>query len=476
MTRDPGRPRAARAVVAVVAATCALAPAPLRSQAPVGSGLVEEALAPWTGDLAGMVERGTIRVLTAFSRTHFYLDGGEMRGLTHALMQEFESFANARLEPDVEIVMVPAPRALLLDWLLAGRGDVVAANLTVTSERGERVAFTAPLIEDAVEQVVLGPKVAAVDSLDAVAAQGIALHLRAESSYFEHVRALNAERTDPIPVVVVDPALTDEDLLDMVAAGLAPATVVDRHKLDLWGEVYPELVVPEGLTVAEGRTIALAVRPANAELKALLDAFVPTVERGSLIGNILIERYLQDVDRLSDPGAAAARARFEEMRSSFEAAGERFDIDWTLLAALAFKESRLDQAARSDRGAVGVMQILPSTAREPYVDLPEISRLEVNITAGAKYLRWLIDTWFDDPAIAPSERALFALAAYNAGPGNIEKARRQAEALGLDPNRWFDHVELATARTVGRGPVTYVRDVYKYYVTYRRLLGADAGG
>mgnify|MGYP006275169779 FL=1 len=467
--------RARVAAVAAVALTLA-AVSPLRAETPVGAGLVEAVTAPWTGDLAGMMERGAIRVLTAYNRTHFYLDGGEPRGLTYETMRLFEDFANERLPRPVDVVFVPVPRDLLLDWLLAGRGDVVAANLTVTPERAARVAFTAPLRDDAVEQVVLAPTAPAVASLDQLAAAGIALHLRLESSYFEHVQALNAERDTPIAVVAADPVLTDADLLDLVAAGIAPATVVDRHKLELWSQLYPELVIPEGLHVARGRTIAMAVRPASRELAALLDAFVPTVERGSLVGNILLERYLADAKRLSDPTAAAARARFHELRPLFERAGERFGVDWRLLAAQGFQESRLDQAARSAGGAVGVMQLLPSTAAEPYVAMTAIERAEVNVAAAAKYARWLIDTYFDDPALDAAEQALFALAAYNAGPGNIAKARARAAARGLDPNRWFDRVEVATAEVVSAEPVRYVRNIYKYYVTYRRLLDTAAGG
>lgn len=430
---------------------------------------------PWIGDLDGMVERGTIRVLTALSRTHFYLDGGEPRGLTYEMMEAFEAFANEQLAGEVDVLVIPAPRALLLDWLLAGRGDVVAANLTITPAREERVAFTDPIVDEAVEQVVLaadGPRIA---SLDDLAATGTALSLREESSYFQHVQALNAERAQPIPVDVVDPQLTDEDLLDLLAGGVLEATVVDRHKLDLWAQVYPELVMPDGLVVNEGGRIAMAVRPTSPELKALLNAFVPTIEKGSLLGNILIERYLNDVARLDDREAADLRADFEAMRPIFQEAAEEYGLEWTLLAAQGYQESGLDQDARGGSGAVGVMQIKPSTAAEPYVDLPDVADLETNIMAAAKYTRWLIDTYYSDPDIGEETRSLFALAAYNAGPGNINRARELSAARGLDPNRWFDHVEITTARTVSGVPVEYVRNILKYHSAYRHLLAAEQG-
>ncbi len=469
-----------RAIATALALTAALlSPGAARGDDPartLGRNLPLAVTEAWTGDLDGMTARGFVRVLTAYSRTHFYLDGGEPRGLTQARMTALETFANERLPTPIEVVIVPAPRDLLLDWLLAGKGDLVAANLTVTPERADRVAFTMPLREDAAEQVVLAPGTPVPASLDALAAAAIPLHLRLESSYFQHVAALNAARDTPLAVTIVDPELTDEDLLDLVAAGLAPATVVDRHKLRLWQEVYPELVLPPGLVVADGREIAFAVRPDSVALRALLDAFVPGIAAGSRLGNILVDRYLGDPNRLSDPAAEAARARFAALRPAFEAAGARYGFDWTLLAAQGFQESRLDQAARGDRGAVGVMQILPSTAAEPYVALPGIDRAEVNIEAAAKYARWLVDTHFAAAGLPPREQALFALAAYNAGPGNIAEARRHAAARGLDPDRWFDHVELATAEVVSHQPVHYVRNILKYQVTYQRLLATASDG
>ncbi len=460
-------------VGAVVVATVTAPAAGAAEPAADDAGIVAALTQPWSGDLDGMVERGLIRVLTALSRTHFYLDGGQPRGLTYEMMEAFEAFAHERLGREVDVLVIPAPRALLLDWLLAGRGDVVAANLTVTPERSEVVAFTDPIIEDALEQVVLAASSAPIADLDELAATGTALSLREESSYFQHVQALNAERAAPIAIDVVDPRLTDEDLLDLLAGGVLQATVVDRHKLDLWAQVYPELIMPAGLVVNAGGRIAMAVRPTSPELLALLDGFVPTVEDGSLLGNILIERYLNDVARLNDREAAALRADFAEMRPIFERAAEAYDLEWTLLAAQAYEESRLDQGARGPSGAVGVMQINPATAAEPYVDLPDVEQLETNILAGAKYTRWLIDTHFAEPGIAREEQLMFALVAYNAGPGNIDAAREVSRARGLDPDRWFDHVEITTAREISHIPVEYVRNILKYHSAYRRLLAAE---
>jgi membrane-bound lytic murein transglycosylase MltF len=138
-----------------------------------------------------------------------------------------------------------------------------------------------------------------------------------------------------------------------------------------------------------------------------------------------------------------------------------------LIAAQGYQESRLDQSKRSPAGAIGIMQLMPATATDPNVDIPEIEIAERNIEAGMKYLRHLRSEYFDDPAISSFDQTCFAFAAYNAGPGNIRKARARAATMGLDANIWFGNVEVAAGRTISREPVAYVRNILKYYTSYR---------
>jgi membrane-bound lytic murein transglycosylase MltF len=155
-----------------------------------------------------------------------------------------------------------------------------------------------------------------------------------------------------------------------------------------------------------------------------------------------------------------------------------YDFDPLLIAAQGFQESGLDQSKRSPLGAVGIMQVMPATACDPSVGIPDIHIAERNVEAGVKYLRFMHERYFSDPALSPLDRTLFAFAAYNAGPGNIAKARKHAEEMGLDPNVWFDSVELAAARVISREPVVYVRNILKYYASYQLAeeRRAAAGG
>ena len=137
-----------------------------------------------------------------------------------------------------------------------------------------------------------------------------------------------------------------------------------------------------------------------------------------------------------------------------------------MLGAMAYQESRLDHSMRSPRGAIGIMQILPSTAADPNVNIADITKLENNIHAGTKYLEFLRSRYFTDPDIDMLNRILFSFAAYNAGPARVAELRKEAEASKLDPNVWFDNVEIIAAKRIGRETVQYTSNIYKYYIAY----------
>jgi len=433
----------------------------------------------WTGDLDGMVERGFVRILTVHNPLFFTFDGKQQRGLAVDMSRAFEEHLAKEIgrTRSPTVVLIPVARDELLPGLIAGRGDIAAANLTITSDREAQVAFSLPTYPDISELVVTGPAAPEVKSLDDLV--NTELHLRASSSYFEHVEALNAERVrqgkQPIPVQPADEYLEDHDLLDLVNAGVLPAVVVDSHKASFWAQVFPRVVVHEDLTVHTGAKIGWAVRKDSSQLLKSVNAFVKTARKGTLLGNMALKRYMGSADWIDAAVAGAHRARFSRTAKLFQKYAARYDVDWLMIAAQAYQESRFDQSKRSPAGAVGIMQLLPSTAADPNVGIPDVSSVENNIHAGVKYLAWLGDRYFSGDEIEPLDRLLFSLAAYNAGAGNVARARRKAGALGFDPNRWFGHVEVGMYRAVSGEPVSYVRNIYKYYVTFKRLEEARLG-
>ena len=435
--------------------------------------IMEHANQPWRGDLDGITKRGFLRILTVHNPLLFSFDGANQQGMVAELSKMFEDHLAVEIGRvrSPTVVVIPVARNELLSGLIEGRGDLVMGNLTITPERQKLVDFGPPIHEDVDELVITGPAAKNIATLDDLVEIG--LYLRPSSSYFEHMQALNAERVaqgrQPIPITEADENLEDYDLLDMVNAGVIKAIVVDSHKALFWEQVFDRIEVHRELSVHSGNEIAWAMRKNNPALMKSVTAFSNTVKKGSLLGNILRNRYLGDSDWLDNALSGEDRKRYDKTIEVIKRYADRYEFDWLMIAAQAYQESRFDQNKLSSAGAVGVMQLLPTTAADKAVDIPDISKLEDNIHAGVKYLHWLRETYYSEPAIAALDRILFSFAAYNAGPGNMKRARKRAKRLGFDPNRWFGNVEIGMYRAVSGEPASYVRNIYKYYVTYQGL-------
>ena len=171
---------------------------------------------------------------------------------------------------------------------------------------------------------------------------------------------------------------------------------------------------------------------------------------------------------MKNPAADTDWQRFEQSVQLFQKYGDRYGFDYLMVTAQGFQESRLDQNAKSRAGAVGIMQLMPTTGKA--LGVGDIHQAEPNVHGGIKYMRNLLDNYFKDAHFDDTNRTLFAFAAYNAGPGRIAGLRREAAKQGLDPDIWFNNVELVAARRIGQESVSYVRNIYKYYMAYKLQL------
>ena len=434
-------------------------------------------LEPWTGDLDGMAERRYVRALVTPNRTQYFLDGAEQKGTTYELLKEFEKEINATLGKktvQVHILIMPTTRDRLLSDLMEGRGDIAATNLTITPERQELVDFAEPLI--AVDEIIVtGSEVSSLTSLEDLA--GKKVFIRRSSSYWQSLETLNAEFKDKglkkIRLEEADELLETEDILEMVNAGLIDITVADSYLAEFWSQVFDHLTVHPDLVVRQGGQLAWAFRQNSPKLESVLNRFMKDRKKGTLLGNILFKRYLEDTGWVQNPSGREDMERFEEAVGYFQQYGAEYGFDYLLVAAQAYQESRIDQSVRSRAGAIGVMQLLKSTATDPNVNIEEIEQLEHNIHAGVKYLRFLSDRYFDEEGIDKLNRGLFAVAAYNAGPSRVSSLRQKAASKGLDPNRWFNNVEVVAAREIGRETVQYVSNIYKYYLAYSLVVDQE---
>ena len=434
---------------------------------------------PWTGDLDGMIERRIIRVLTVYSKTSYFVDKGVQRGFVVDYGRLFEESLNRKLAAEyklkhknlkVRVVFIPLRRDQLLPGLAAGKGDIAAGNLTITPERQKLVDFTAAGLTNVNELVVTGPASPKVGSLDDLS--GKEVFVRKSSSYYESLVALNkkfsAEKKAPVTIKEAPETLEDEDLLEMLNAGLIALVVVDKHIADFWKQVFPDLAVHDNIAVHTGGEIAWAIRKGSPQLKAALDDFVTRNKAGTATGNQLLTRYLKNVKYVKNAASEEERKKFLALVQYFQKYGDEYDVDWVLMGAQGYQESQLNQNAKSRVGAVGVMQLMPATGKDMKVG--DITETEANIHAGIKYMRFMIDQYYEKEPMTKLDKALFAFASYNAGAGRVQQLRREAAKRGLDPNVWFENVEYVAAEKVGQETVTYVSNIYKYYIGYRLIM------
>jgi len=426
----------------------------------------------WTGDFDGMLERHKIRVLVPYSKTFYFLDGPKQAGITYELMKIFEQWLNKKLgkKPlNVHLVIIPTPSENLLSDLREGRGDIAAGNLTITSERQKLVEFSEPFATGAKEIIVAAKRTAALHTLDDLS--GRVIHVRPSSSYYESLKGLNHQLKKagrkPINVVTTDPWLEDEDILEMVNAGLIPLTAVDEHLAEPWSKVFQNLTLYPDLAVRTGGELACAFRKNSPKLKELINEFVAGHKQKTSLFNTITDRYLKNTKWVKNALAKEDLRRFSKADKYFIKYAGQYGFDWLFVAALAYQESKIDQGVRGPKGAIGVMQMLPSTAKDPNINIPNIHDMESNIHAGVKYLRFIRDSYFEKEQMDEANKTLFTIASYNAGAGRIAKLRSEAEKTPFDPNVWFRNVEVIAANRIGRAVSQYVSNIYKYYLAYR---------
>jgi membrane-bound lytic murein transglycosylase MltF len=435
----------------------------------------------WTGDFDKMLERRVIRVYAPFSRSLYFNDKGRERGIAVELVRDWERYLNIKYAKQLgkrplTIYIAPATRDKLLPYLGQGLADVAIGNLTVTDERLKEVDFV-PGDEGRRtinEVVVTGSKSPQLKSLDDLS--GKRVHVRKASSYYESLQELNdrfkRDGKPEVQLILVPDALEDEDLMEMLDAGLVELVVVDDWKAHMWSQVLPKLVVRSDLVLRAGAKTGWAIRKDSPELSAEIDDFFRNWAMKQGVADYRMRAYMSKVKELKNPTAGAEYKRFEATLALFKKYGNQYGFDPLMLAAQGYQESQLNQNAKSSVGAIGVMQLMPDTGEQMKVG--DIHLTEANVHAGTKYMDQLMTKYFADTKFSEGNRPLFAFAAYNCGPGNVARARNEAEKRGLDPNKWFNNVELTIAQQIGTQTTTYVRNIYKYYVAYKLTLDAKA--
>ena len=457
--------------IAMGAAAQTPAPAPAK-EPPAKQGLPQiPAAKTWTGDLDGMIKRRVIRVLVPYSKTYYFVDRAVQRGLSYEVTRFLEGDLNKKLKTGnvrLHVVCIPVTRGEMVPGLLEGKGDIAMGNLTITAERQKQVDFTYPTGRNVTEILVTGPgaeQVATVEDLS-----GKEVYLRKSSSYYQSMEAVNAElakaKKAPVKIRVAPENLEDEDVLEMVNAGLVKMTIIEDYLANFWKQVFTKLTPHPDIKVRSGGELGWMIRKDSPKLKEELDGFLQRFEKSGQRSDILA-RYLKNTKWAKGATSPEDLKRFQDTVTLFRKYGDRYEWDYLLLMAQGYQESELKQSARSPVGAIGVMQVMPATGKDMKVG--DINDIEPNIHAGVKFLRAMMNEYYANEPMDRLNKGLFTFAAYNAGPGRVRGLRKTAAERGLNPNVWFNNVELIAAEKIGRETPTYVSNIYKYYLAYQMI-------
>lgn len=425
----------------------------------------------YKADLDQIKERNVLRVITRNNAATYFLWRGELMGFEYELAKHFADRMGVRLE------MVVAPtRDVLLRWLVQGKGDMVAASLTIPEiNPSPTVRYSRPY--NKVYEIIVGRS--DDDEMDDISQlAGRTICVRRSSSYWRTLQDIRQQGVD-MNIKVVPENEETEQIIAKVASGDYDLTLADSNILNIeltWRDDIKGLL-NLGKEVSHG----WVVRTDSPKLLQAVNDYLDEEYRG-LFYNITHKKYFEKPKTIAkrlqqrvDRGDGQL-SPYDDMVRQY---AQEYNFDWRLVVAQMYQESRFDPQAKSWAGARGLMQVMPRTARE--LGIHNLRDPKQGLEAGVKYLDWVRERF--EPELPVKDRMWFTLAAYNAGVGHVRDARALARRQGWEPTRWFGNVERAMlllskrkyARKAKHGyvrgsePVKYVRQIRDRYLAYTKL-------
>ncbi|MFG0633260.1 transglycosylase SLT domain-containing protein [Pseudomonas sp. xss_2] len=424
-------------------------------------------------DLAQVRATKVLRVLVNQSRNSSGEVKGEPVGIEYHRLRALEHYLNGREREGqlIQVKLIPRAKEQLLGALARGEGDLAAPGELLDPGLVRGVSTSAPVL-DQVPLLLVGRKgersFSRVEQLS-----GRTIALTTASAAGALIQDINEQlalrKRAPIKIEWVDPTLAIEDVLEMVQAGIYHLTVVERPIAQRWARVMPRLRVDTRLKLGEPQAMRWYVGRDAHLLLATVDRFLAGY-RAPDNQDAAFERIYRRQYRVHNPLARKDRQQLQTLRAVMQKHGQAQQIDWLNLAALAFKESTLNPAARGMGGAHGLMQITPSAAQR--VGVSNTTTVDGNVQASARYLALIRRKFFASPKLNERERMAFILAAYNLGPERVQAMRAEARRRGLNGNQWFFQTERIAMEQVGMGPVNFVNSVNKYFLAFNRERAA----
>lgn len=425
--------------------------------------------APQVRDLEQIRSSKVLRVLVNQSRNSSGEVKGEPVGIEYYRLRSFEHYLNARLEDGqrIELKIIPRAKEQLLGALQRGEGDLAAPGELLDPSVVGHVGESAP-VRDQVALILVGRKGERRFSRpEQLSGRTVALTSAsaAGAAIAQINQRLALRKRPPIKIEWVDSTLAVEDVLEMVQAGIYPLTVVEQPIAQRWARVMPRLRLDTRVQLGKPQPMRWYVRKDATLLLGAVDRFLQGY-RAPGNQDAAFERIYRHQYRVHNPLARKDRQRLASLRPVLQKHGQAQQIDWLNLAALAFKESTLNPAARGTGGAHGLMQITPAAAQR--VGVSNTATVDGNVQASARYLALIRRMFFASPKINERERMAFTLAAYNLGPERVQAMRAEARRRGLNGNQWFFQTERIAMEQVGMGPVNFVNSVNKYFLAFNR--------
>ncbi|MGE6791177.1 transglycosylase SLT domain-containing protein [Pseudomonas guineae] len=420
-------------------------------------------------DLASIRSSGELRVLVNQSRNSSGEVKGQSIGVEYQRMRAFELYLNrnSRDGRTLKLKILPRAKDQLLAALQRGEGDLVAPGELLNIPRGSKLSASAAIRSNVPLIIVAKQGNRRYQNLEQLSGRSLALpagSVAGEAVRAVNQRLINSQRS-PIIIEWVDPTLAVEDVLEMVQAGIFSVTAVEQPIAERWAKVMPKLRLDRHLQLSNDGDMRWYVRRDTPMLGTSIDRFLKGY-RDPADQDAAFQRVYRRLYKVHYPLGRTERQRLEKVRPVLQRYASQHDFDWLALAALAFKESTLNPAARGAGGATGLMQITPAAART--VGVSNIGVLDNNVQASAKYLAMIRRNYFNSPQLNERERMAFILAGYNLGPQRVQSMRAEARRRGLNPNQWFFQVERVAMEQMGMGVVSYVNSVNKYYLAYSR--------
>lgn len=443
-------------------------------------------------DMPAIRERDTLRAITYYSSTSYFLYRGQPMGYEYELLELLAEDLNLELD-----IVIAHDLDTEIQMLKKGEGDIIAHGLTITQDRKQSITFTEPHTQT--HQVLVQKKPENWRQMklheirnqiisDPIELLGKKVYVRKNSSYYKRLQNLEEEMGGEIDIVEMPGDLTTEDLIDQVADGEIPYTVADYNIAALNKTYNPDLDISVSLSFSQ--RIAWAVRESSPKLLDEVNAWIGKMKQTTDY-YVIYNKYFKNSKfyrrRIKSDFFSLESGRISQYDDLIRQYADSVDLDWRLLSSLIYQESRFNPRTKSWAGARGLMQLMPATARQ--LGIRDLYEPEKSIRGGTRYLSYLRDQWHEALPDS-SERIKFVLASYNAGPGHIKDAQRLARKYTDNEHSWntireyvlklsnpehYNDPVVKYGYVRGEEPVNYVSEIIKRYDHYRKFVSKNPG-